>query len=200
VDYGFSENDIRHRFVTNFTWDVPAPKSAEGWLKQVVGGWELTGILTARSGAPFSVFDCTFGDSVCSRAILSGPVNLTGSVNHDAVGVAGTPNRYNYIGLGGLTPGEFLDGVGQAENGPFPANMSKRNAFRGPGVWNLDGALYKNFRVTEGKQIQLRFEVYNVLNHANLFISGGEAEVNTGYVPAFFNGRRNVQLAGKFIF
>jgi hypothetical protein len=200
VDYGFSENDIRHRFVTNFTWDIPSPKGAQGWLRELVGGWEVTGIYTARSGVPFSVFDCTFGDSVCSRAILSGPVNFKGSINHDAVGVTETPNRYRYIDLGGLTPGEFLDGIGQAENGPFPSNMSKRNAFRAPGIWNLDGALYKNIRVAEGKQIQLRFEVYNVLNHANLFVSGGEAEVNTGYVPAFFNGRRNVQLAGKFIF
>jgi outer membrane receptor protein involved in Fe transport len=200
LDYGYSENDIRQRFVANFTWEIPSPKSVEGWLKQVVGGWELTGIYTARSGVPFSVFDCTFFNSACSRAILSGPVNFKGSINHDSIGVAGTPNRYNYIGLSGLTPGEFIDGIGQAENPPFPANMSKRNAFRAPGVWNLDGALYKNFRVTEGKSIQLRFEVYNAFNHANLFVSGGDAEVNTGYVPAFFDGRRNVQLAGKFIF
>jgi hypothetical protein len=38
------------------------------------------------------------------------------------------------------------------------------------------------------------------LNHANLFISYSEAEVNTGYVPASFGGRRNVQMAGKIIF
>jgi hypothetical protein len=200
LDYGFSNNDIRHRFVTNFTWNIPSPAEAKGWLKQAVGGWELTGIFSARSGVPFSVFDCTFAVSVCSRAILSGAVNLKGSINHDAVGVSGTPNRYKYIDLGGLTPGEFVDRIGQAENPPFPANMSKRNAFRGPGLWNMDGALYKNFRVTEGKQIQLRFEAYNVFNHANLFVSGGEAEVNNGFVPAFFDGRRNIQIAGKFIF
>jgi hypothetical protein len=200
LDYGFSNNDIRHRFVTNFTWNIPSPAEAKGWLKQAVGGWELTGIFSARSGVPFSVFDCTFAVSVCSRAILSGAVNLKGSINHDAVGVSGTPNRYKYIDLGGLTPGEFVDQIGQAENPPFPANMSKRNAFRGPGLWNMDGALYKNFRVTEGKQIQLRFEAYNVFNHANLFVSGGEAEVNNGFVPAFFDGRRNIQIAGKFIF
>src|SRR5262249_4795990 len=50
VDYGFSENDIRHRFVTNFTWDIPSPKGAQGWLRELVGGWEVTGIYTARSG------------------------------------------------------------------------------------------------------------------------------------------------------
>jgi hypothetical protein len=200
LDYGYSDNDIRHRFVTNFTWEIPAPRSAEGWVKQLAGGWEVTGIYTARSGAPFSVFDCTFGDDVCSRVLLNGAVSFTGSINHDSVGVAGTPNRYSYINLSALVPGKFLDGIGQAENPPFPANMSKRNAFRGPGQWNLDGAVHKNIRIAEGKQLQLRFEVYNVLNHANLFIDGGEAEVNNGFVPAFFDGRRNVQIAGKFIF
>ncbi|HEY3135044.1 MAG TPA: TonB-dependent receptor [Blastocatellia bacterium] len=200
LDYGFSDNDIRHRFVANFTWEIPAPKSANGWVKQVVGGWEFSGIYTARSGAPFSVFDCTFAFGACSRAILSGPVNFRGSINHDSVGVADTPNRYKFIDLGGLTPGEFRDINGLAEFPPFPANMSKRSAFRGPGVWNLDAALFKNFHITEQKRIQLRLETYNVLNHANLFALTGEAEVNTGYVPASFFGRRNVQIAAKFIF
>jgi hypothetical protein len=200
LDYGYSNNDVRHRFVANFTWTIPAPKAANGWMKQLVGGWELNGIIVARSGAPFSVFDCTNAVNVCSRAILSNAVNLTGSVNHDAIGVAETPNRYKFIDLSNLTPGEFIDSNGFAEFGPFPANMAKRNLFRGPGFWNLDAAVFKNFHITEQKRFQLRFETYNTLNHANLFISGGEAEVNTGYVPAFFDGRRNVQIAGKFIF
>jgi len=127
-------------------------------------------------------------------------VNFTGSVNHDAIGVSDSPNRYKFIDLSSLTPGEFRDAQNAAEFPPFPSNMSKRNAFRGPGFWNIDSAIYKNFRITETKKIQLRFETYNTLNHANLFISGGEAEVNTGYVPAFFDGRRNIQIAGKFIF
>ena len=200
LDYGYSNNDIRDRFVTNFTWEIPTLKMANGWMKQIVGGWQLTGIFTARTGAPFSVFDCTNAVGVCSRAILSGAVNLTGSVNHDAVGVAGTPNRYNFIDLHNLTPGEFIDVNGFAEFGPFPSNMAKRNAFRAPGVWNVDAALYKNFHITEQKRIQLRLETYNTLNHANLVVSGGEAEVSTGFVPASFFGRRNVQLAAKFIF
>jgi outer membrane receptor protein involved in Fe transport len=200
LDYGHSDNDIRHRFVTNFTWEIPAPKDASGWVKYLVGGWSINGIFSARSGAPFSVFDCTNGVEVCARAILSGPVGLKGDINHSSTGVAGTPNRYKYIDLSTLTPGEFIDINGFSDFAPFPANMSQRNQFRAPGFWNLDSAVYKNFRFTEDKSFQLRFETYNTFNHANLFISGGEAEVNTGFVPASFAGRRNVQIAGKFIF
>jgi hypothetical protein len=76
----------------------------------------------------------------------------------------------------------------------------------------MDGALFKNLQLTERVKLQLRVEAYNVFNHANLFVSGGEAEINTGattdssgntvggFVPASFFGRRNIQIAGKIIF
>ena len=238
LDYGSSENDVRHRFVTNFTWDIPSPKEAKGWVRQVVGGWQINGIYSANSGPPFSVWDCAFADNVCSRAILDGAVNFRGSVNHDAIGVPrashrrrkqraildgavnfrgsinhdsigvpDVPNRYAFIDFSGLHPGSFRDHIGQAEFAPFPANMSKRNAFRGPGFWNMDASLYKNFQITESKRLQLRFEVYNAFNHANLYLSTGEADISsTSYMPACFGcsgstaDRRNVQLAAKFIF
>jgi hypothetical protein len=175
----------------------------------VVNGWELTGIVNLRSGAPFSVYDSSLVAGAIMRQRLNGPVNFRGSVNHDAVG-AGF-NRYNYIDLSGLIPDTFRDSNDLAEFPPFPADMSKRNAFRRPGFWNVDSALYKNFRVTERVSLQLRFEAYNVFNHANLFVSGGEADrAGTTFVPACFGRpecistnvaeRRNVQIAGKIIF
>src|SRR6185503_4370926 len=199
LDYGNSEFDVRHRFTSSFVWNIPHVSSAKGFFNQMFNGWELTGIVNLRSGVPFTVADCTNAFAVCSRAILDGPVNFKGAVDHDSLDV-GTPNRYNYIDLSGLNPGSFVDQIGLAEFPPFPSNMSKRNAFRAPGFWNVDSALYKNFKLTERYTLQFRFEAYNVFNHANLFVSYAEAEVNTGFVPASFLGRRNVQLAGKIIF
>jgi hypothetical protein len=200
LDYGFSEFDVRHRFSSSFTWNVPHVTAAKGFFNQLVNGWELTGIINLRSGNPFTVADCTFANNVCSRAILDGPVNFTGAVNHDAVGDSDTPNRYSFIDLRGLHPGSFVDQIGTAEYPPFPSTMSKRDAFRAPGFWNIDGGLYKNFKLTERYTLQLRFEAFNVLNHANLFVSYAEADVELPFVPASFFGRRNVQLAGKIIF
>ncbi len=213
LDYGFADFDARHRAVVSWTWDIPTPKFSSHVAQYLLGGWEATGIFQARSGLPFTVFDCTNGQQMCPRVSLDGPVSFDGSIGHDSVGVSDTPNRYKYIDLSGLHPGAFVDQFGfGADFGPFPANMSKRNAFRGPGFWNLDAALFKNLNITEGVKLQLRFEAFNVFNHANLFISGGEAEINTGattdangntvggYVPANFFGRRNIQIAGKIIF
>lgn len=200
LDYGFADFDVRHRFTSNFTWDVPRISKATGFVDRLVNGWELNGIVTMRSGTPFSVYDSNNAFNAVMRAELNGPVNFRGSINHDAIGVAGIPNRYNYIDLSGLTH-QFTDQVGLSEFPPFPADMSKRNSFRGPGAWNIDSGLYKNVRLTERYTLQLRLEAFNVLNHANLLISGSEADIGQGtFVPAFFNGRRNIQLAGKFIF
>jgi hypothetical protein len=213
LDYGYADFDARHRFVGSWTWDIPTPKFSSHLAENLLGGWEVTGIFQARSGLPFTVFDCTNGQQMCPRVSLDGAVSLSGSVNHNSVGVSDTPNRYKLIDLSGLHPGVFTDQFGfGADFGPFPANMSKRNAFRGPGFWNLDGGVFKNIRITENVKVQLRVEAYNLFNHANLFISGGEAEINTGattdadgntvggYVPASFFGRRNIQIAGKIIF
>ena len=200
LDYGFADFDVRHRFTSNFTWNVPRLSSVKGFIDRLVNGWELNGIVTLRSGTPFSVYDSTNGFNAFMRAELNGPVNFRGSVNHDAIGVADTPNRYNYIDLSALTH-QFTDQVGLSEFPPFPSDMSRRNAFRGPGAWNVDSGLYKNVRLTERYTLQLRLEAFNVFNHANLFISGGEADIGQStFVPASFLGRRNIQLAGKITF
>jgi outer membrane receptor protein involved in Fe transport len=210
LDYGFSDFDVRHRFTGTFVWDLPRVDSAKGFLNQLVNGWELTGIVNFRTGTPFSVYDSFNAFNAVMRAELNGPVEFKGSVNRNA-GVPDAPNRYSYIDLSGLTAGNFVDQIGLSEFGPFPDDMSRRNAFRRPGFWNIDSAVYKNFKVTERVGLQLRFEAYNVFNHANLYVSGGEADVaTTSFVPACFGRpdclstnaaeRRNVQLAGKIIF
>jgi hypothetical protein len=79
--------------------------------------------------------------------------------------------------------------------------MTERNSFRGPGYWNLDMGLFKTLRLREWATLQLRAEVYNVFNHANLFVIGKETDISRfAYVPAQRNGRRNIQFAIRIIF
>jgi hypothetical protein len=78
--------------------------------------------------------------------------------------------------------------------------MTGRNAFTGPGFWNLDTGLYKKIHFTERYTLQLRAEVFNLLNHANLFTDYSSNDVSSGNVLASRDGRRNVQLAVKFLF
>jgi hypothetical protein len=56
--------------------------------------------------------------------------------------------------------------------GPFPSNMTARNAFRGPGAWNADFALGKSFSVTERVSLEFRAEMFNIFNHHNIYVNG----------------------------
>ncbi|HWQ34645.1 MAG TPA: TonB-dependent receptor [Blastocatellia bacterium] len=212
LDYGPADFDVRHRFTTGFNWEVPFDKIGDRFFggtgsaisRQIFGGWELTGIFTARSGSPFTVFDCSnaaTSESTCPRVFQTGalPTGARDNPSPDAT----VPNRFNYLDLTGLVaPGSFVNPkTGNSDFGPYPANMIGRNRFRGPGLWNLDAGLYKRFKFTETMSLQLRAELYNVFNHANLFVIGDEADVSSGVIiPARRLGRRNLQLAAKFIF
>lgn len=201
LDYGYADFDVRHRFAGSFNWSIGGNRPVgTGFMNQAFGGWTLTGIFTARTGSPFSVFDCTNAAfEVCARLVPSGPLSFKTPSNPPADDTG--PNVFRLIDLSNQTPGNYAHPLlGISEFGPFPSDMTKRNAFRGPGLWNIDAGLYKNFRITEGKTLQFRAEAYNLVNHANLFVSGETAEVNNGFVEGKYFGRRHVQLALKFIF
>jgi hypothetical protein len=215
LDYGYADFDARHRFVSSFNYEVPYFNSVDNsFVRHLLGGFSLTGIFTARSGNPFTVFDCTTGSGgACPRyRPAGGSVEFNGSSNPASVGA----NAFNYVNLPAANP--FVNPLsGNGVVGPFPADMTKRNAFRGPGYWNMDMGLYKRIRFSEKYSMQLRLEAFNVFNHSNLFISPGSLDIS-GFtdaagnpIPSFITAnrgvftsgnleRRNVQLAAKFIF
>ncbi|MGH9969837.1 MAG: TonB-dependent receptor domain-containing protein, partial [Pyrinomonadaceae bacterium] len=200
LDYGFADFDVRHRFTSSFNWEIPWAKNYTGVAKQALHGWVLTGLFNMRSGSPLSVFDCTNAFfEVCMRAEANGPLNFSGSGT--GTPVAGEANRFRFIDLSGLNPGVYVSANGTSEFGPFPSDMTRRNAFRGPGFWNMDFAVFKNFRFGEEKSLQFRSEFYNVFNHANAFVVGGDADISSfDYVASRKLGRRFIQFALKFNF
>jgi hypothetical protein len=206
LDYGYADFDIRHRFAGSFNWEIPY--KGRGLARQLLGGWTVSGIFTARTGTPFTVFDCT-DDAItaCKRLIANGSITYQGTGNARSVGT----NRFSYIDLSNQSSVTFTDLSGGTEVGPFPANMTRRNAFRGPGAWNVNGGLYKTFTLGENVRLQLRGEFYNVFNHANLYVSGAETDISArNFVPARkgisgatgnpLEERRNIQLGLKLTF
>ncbi|MFN8001703.1 MAG: carboxypeptidase regulatory-like domain-containing protein [Acidobacteriota bacterium] len=204
LDKGYSDFDIRHRLVVSGVWDIPyqpgfQPSTITGYLyKHLLSGLSLSGIFSAQTGTPFTVYDCTkSANNVCIRAI--GNASTSGS---DTPAALSTANRFSYIDLSGLTAGSYVNSrTGTSIFGPFPSSMTARNSFRGPGSYNLDIGLFKTVRVKEWATLQFRGEVYNVFNHANLFVIGQQTDLSRyNYVPAQRNGRRNVQFAIRLIF
>ena len=201
LDYGSSDFDVRHRFVASVNWSIGGNRPiGTGFTNQAFGGWTLTGIFTARTGTPFTIFDCFNAAEVCPRIVPTSALPRRTPNDPAQNPDPNAPNSFTLIDLSNQLPLDPTVPTLGITDFNFAPGMTGRNIFRGPGTWNLDMGLHKNFRITEGTTVQFRGEVYNVFNHANLFVNGSSAEITSGFVEGFRAGRRNVQLAAKFIF
>jgi hypothetical protein len=175
LDYGNADFDVRNRSITSVVWDLPnIYKSGLG--KRLLGGFTLAGIFNIQGGSPFSVYDCTNGITTCTRLIPNGSISYTSS----GLTNVGT-NTWAFIPLAGQVTVPLpatATNINPGENGFLPANMTARNAFRGPGYWNVDLSASKKFYVTERINIQIRADAQNAFNRANLFANVGSADVS----------------------
>jgi hypothetical protein len=151
ADKGLAAFDVRQRFLTSFLWEMPSPKS--GWLRAAFGGWQTNGILTIQSGLPFTV---TSGRDQALAGTGSQRPNLVGSPHLDTGRGRGELIALYY------DPAAFV----LPSTGTF--GNSGKNTLIGPGRWNLDFALFKTFFIRESMRLQLRTEMFNAMNHANL--------------------------------
>ena len=145
LDWGPSDYDVRNRFVVSPIWNTPWYKTGNSLEREVLGGWALSGIFTARSGTPFSIFDFSnvYNDNAIPRLTPATPITSYHVGSPQQVG----PNQFTALTL--PLPASFapLDpALGISDYGPFPSNMTHRNAFTGPGAWNLDSAVNKKFK------------------------------------------------------
>ena len=177
LDRGDSEFDIRHRIALGGTWDVPFARNTRGVVKQVAGGWTISSILVAHTGTPFTIFDSTNVQfQQLPRLILTSPIQRTGSLVD-----SGAPDTFNFITIPNASVGEFTNPItGNSEFGPYPANMTGRNIFRGPGTWNFDFGVHKKFFVSERYNLEFRADSFDIFNHANAFVVGGSNDFGAG--------------------
>ena len=191
LDWGSSDYDIRHRFSVTPLWQTPWFSSGKGWQRQVLGGWTLVPVFSIRSGVPFSVYDSTnslnFGTPGWPRYEPSTPIGSYATGSAVAVG----PNVFNLLTLPAAASENPFDPVlGISDFGPFPADMTHRNTFRGPGAWTFDFAVTKSFKLTERMGLEFRAEGFDIFNHHNYYVNGSNLDV-----PNFAGGIPIVQAA-----
>ena len=199
LDYGAAEFDIRHRLNLSGVWALPFAREASGLKKALAGDWQLAWIFTARTGYPFTLWDCTNGFAICMRA--EDPVGLNRSATGGAA--TGNPNEFNLLDLTPLLPsagGYVHPTQGTSDFGPYPDDMMARNAIRGPGFWNVDFILSKRVRFGS-RALQLRAEAYNLFNHANMYPHADTADLaSTDFIGGYKDGNRRMQFGVKFEF
>ncbi len=221
LDYGNADTDIRHRIAIGLVYITPKYGSNE-IVRSVVGGWEFGSQYIAETGSPFTMYDSGLpAVTAIARARFLTPVSH--HKTHSSTPVAGLPGYYDYIDFparGATTAnnpnyGYYVDPkIGAADiptvingtdtfgGGTLSGGMSQRNDFRGPGSQSFNADLIKNFKFKDRYGIQLRAELYNVLNHPNEFLNyGGTNDVNDyPFALTYKDGQRQLQLAGKITF
>jgi hypothetical protein len=200
LDYGAAEFDVRHRLLASATWDLPFLNDATGLERTLLGGWNVSWIFTAHSGYPFTVYDCTNGLDACMRAL--DPVGVDKSATGNQA--TGNPNEYLLLDLSRLAPyaGTYANPLtGTSDYGPYPSTMTNRDAFRGPGAWFLDLSFGKRFRFGGRQAVQVRMDIFNLLNHANMLVHTENADVSSfTTITGYRSGNRRAQLGFKFEF
>ena len=170
--------DLRHRFVLSAVWEMPMWRD-----NPVLGGWQLSTISTMQTGQPYTLYsgiDANFDGNISDRLRT---VNGITEVDDGAVRLGLPSDQATLLPAAGT-------------NGAVG-----RNAFRAPGIANVDIALVKNFNLGESHRIQLRAEAYNIFNRTHfgfpvnqLFFAGAGRSVDT------LVGARTIQFALKYQF
>jgi outer membrane receptor protein involved in Fe transport len=197
LDYGNSDFDIRHRLAFSAIWQEPFFKSGKGFLRQAAGGWSISPIFTARTGTPFSIADssnclnCLTGPYGIPRYVPSGAVP---SFHAGAGTDTGNPNLFTLLTLPAAN--SFSGLLGVSDFGPYPAGMTTRNMFFGPGAWSFDVAVAKSFFLTERFSLEFRAEGFNIFNHANMYLNGFAADVGSGFPSGATTSSGSVVLQG----
>jgi hypothetical protein len=195
-EYGRATLDRRHVFSLNYVYDTPWFRDQKKLSGQVLGGWELSGILTASSGLPFTVTGnpTTEGDPTASG--YRGEGSGYGRVATIRPMQVGNPNNgpKNYDGWFNVNAFNTA-----TTNGVVPSE--RRGAVDGPGLWRYDMSVMKNIRIIESLNGQFRVEAFNLLNHNNPSTIGTSMSTSStfGKVTGSRDGR-TLQLAFKLNF
>jgi hypothetical protein len=200
VDYGNANFDNRHRIAVSAIWDVPFARRVKGVGGKILDGWELAPIFTARTGAPYTIYDITNDNFIYTRVAATQVIPVNGNVPRVSAGT----NNFNLFDFSKIAVDEtYLNKItGDADFGPWPADFTGRNYFHAPGTYNLNLGMYKNTRITEHASLQLRLEAYNAFNHANFAVNTGSAYIygGSGNITGSYVGNRNIQIGAKIIF
>ena len=192
-DFGPSAFDIRQVLFANFVYQIPLMKHSDNHLaKTMIGGWEISGIVTAQSGAPINI----------------GLVGSAGGVQFVTTG--NSSNRPNVTGSGS-NPHTQADWFATSIYS-FPTagtwGDTPRDSVYGPGRDNWNLSLFKNFLFSEsrGSNLQFRAEFFNVWNHTQWSANTQNGGISANYGAGDFGkitstyDPRIIQLALKLYF
>jgi hypothetical protein len=183
--YGLSNYDFTQYFVGSYTVHSPFDRFVNGWKKQVVGGWAISGITKFATGTAV-----TISENDDRSLIGTGGVDEPDYTPGKLAGNHNPRKNLSYFNTSLFTQ-EPLGQVGS----------SQRRFFHGPGLDNTDLALLRNFHIHESQTAQFRAEAFNVFNHAQFNNPNGNWNNTSAFgLVTSANAPRILQLAVKYQF
>jgi len=186
-EWGSMPEDRRHIAVVNHVYELPFGYKRKflnsGLFSHIVGNWDLSGIWSLASGEHFTP-------------------TLAAAVSNSAGGGGDRPNRLADGNLpnGDRTIDRWFDISAFVSPAQFSFGNAGRGILEGPGSFNVDLGVHRNFQINEKLRLNFRWEMFNALNRANFavpnaVIGNAVAGQISSTAPA-----RIMQLALKFVF
>jgi hypothetical protein len=199
VEHGISANDTAQRFTVAAVFDIPVGRGL--WIGNnmgnitngIIGGWSLSGFVTLQTGQPMYIFmgSPRLADGyqrpnvICSQ--LTSGLSFTQAAETGRSYLNGDPDTGCFADPGDNIPGNA------------PRHFS---SLRGPGIRNLDLALYKEFSIKENMQLQIRAEMFNTTNTPRFAFPQdlGWGNDDFGNITSTTNNFRRMQFGARFQF
>lgn len=193
TEYSSASWDIRHNFTAALTYQVPFGRgkpygsSLNPVVQTLLGNWQLNGILTLRTGVPYTLNagGCqAIGQGGC------GPEYI------------GSPGNYDQAPAGGRTPSEWFNTANYTSPAPLSLGNAGLQSMTGPPQHNLDFSIFKDFDFTERWKLEFRAEAFDLsntpyFNTPDLNLSDKNFGEITGTAPG---SSRTMQFALQLMF
>jgi hypothetical protein len=153
-DRAVSDFNTPHLFSLSWVWEAPEFHHLGTLGRNVLGGWKLDGLMTARSGQPLNIVsgvDSNADGNNNDRPNLTGDPHLSGDRPKAAV----IAQYFNTAAFTALPAGQLYGSLG-------------RNALYGPSAMNWNVAAFKEFHIGDRARVDFRTDFFNIFNQVNL--------------------------------
>ncbi len=160
--------DRTHRAVFSYVYDLPFMRNQKGARGQILGGWQISGVTTFESGVPYTVTNGQDSNGVGGNNDRP-DLNPNGQAGVRAVPQVDSMNRFTGIYVNPDANNAPIDPSTARyiflRQGSGLSGTAGRNTERSRGINNFDFSVQKQFRLTEGINLQFRTQFFNVFNH-----------------------------------
>jgi hypothetical protein len=151
--YSNADYDVRHNMVADFLWNTPWTLRNH-LLDETLNNWTVGGKIFLRSGSPFSIIDSELAGT------LSPNINAVMLAGYQGSMPIARQCGANAVNMPCYSLSDFVPSLQETTYG----NVA-RNSFYGPGYFDIDATLFKNFPIAERMKFSVGAQAYNLMNH-----------------------------------